>query len=262
MERPDSLEISIVREFTRPIWHRFQKGIRDYALVHAEERIAVCISGGVDSWLLAKCMQRQQRYSKTPFSVEYLALDSGGAQEQLDEFAQTCGIPLHIFKSDAAGERELCAAAKSLGCRKIALAQHFDDIIEGILTGMLYDARIAALLPKAYCRSDAEMQCIRPLCLVREADILAWQAANGLAFFPPDAVSPQQQETRRILAGLLQNSTAVDMNIFRAMENVNLRTVLSYQDGTQQHSFLEDFDRGITNHGTVSGEGRNPQADT
>lgn len=289
MEIPNQIEVSIVRKFTRPIWHRFLKGIKEYDLVQEGDRIAVCISGGKDSMMMAKCMQRLQRYSKFPFEVEYLVMDPGyntRNRQKIIENASIMGIPIRIFEvrifDVVAGMEQnpcyMCArmrrghlykAAQDLGCNKIALGHHFDDVIETILMGMLYGSQIQTMMPKIHSENFPGMELIRPLYLVRESDILAWKEYNHLKFIQcacrmtehisqsGDGIGEsKRQEVKALLAHLRKVSPHIDMNIFRSVENVNLKTIISYHIGEEYHHFLDDYDKGITNHGTKSGEPR------
>lgn len=289
MEIPNQIEESIVRKFTRPIWHRFLKGIKEYDLVQEGDRIAVCISGGKDSMMMAKCMQRLQRYSKFPFEVEYLVMDPGyntRNRQKIIENASIMGIPIRIFEvrifDVVAGMEQnpcyMCArmrrghlykAAQDLGCNKIALGHHFDDVIETILMGMLYGSQIQTMMPKIHSENFPGMELIRPLYLVRESDILAWKEYNHLKFIQcacrmtehisqsGDGIGEsKRQEIKVLLAHLRKVSPHIDMNIFRSVENVNLKTIISYHIGEEYHHFLDDYDKGITNHGTKSGEPR------
>lgn len=289
MEIPNQIEESIVRKFTRPIWHRFLKGIKEYDLVQEGDRIAVCISGGKDSMMMAKCMQRLQRYSKFPFEVEYLVMDPGyntRNRQKIIENASIMGIPIRIFEvrifDVVAGMEQnpcyMCArmrrghlykAAQDLGCNKIALGHHFDDVIETILMGMLYGSQIQTMMPKIHSENFPGMELIRPLYLVRESDILAWKEYNHLKFIQcacrmtehisqsGDGIGEsKRQEVKALLAHLRKVSPHIDMNIFRSVENVNLKTIISYHIGEEYHHFLDDYDKGITNHGTKSGEPR------
>lgn len=289
MEIPNQIEESIVRKFTRPIWHRFLKGIKEYDLVQEGDKIAVCISGGKDSMMMAKCMQRLQRYSKFPFEVEYLVMDPGyntRNRQKIIENASIMGIPIRIFEvrifDVVAGMEQnpcyMCArmrrghlykAAQDLGCNKIALGHHFDDVIETILMGMLYGSQIQTMMPKIHSENFPGMELIRPLYLVRESDILAWKEYNHLKFIQcacrmtehisqsGDGIGEsKRQEIKVLLAHLRKVSPHIDMNIFRSVENVNLKTIISYHIGEEYHHFLDDYDKGITNHGTKSGEPR------
>lgn len=289
MEIPNPIEESIVRKFTRPIWHRFLKGIKEYDLVQEHDRIAVCISGGKDSMMMAKCIQRLQRYSKFPFEVEYIVMDPGyhaRNRQKIIENAALMGIPIRIFDvrifDVVAGMEQnpcyMCArmrrghlykAAQDLGCNKIALGHHFDDVIETILMGMLYGSQIQTMMPKIHSENFPGMELIRPLYLVRESDILAWKDYNDLTFIQcacrmtenidksGDGIgASKRQEIKMLLAQLRSVSPHIDMNIFRSVENVNLKTIISYHIGSEYHHFLDDYDKGITNHGTRSGEPR------
>ncbi|HAJ97712.1 MAG TPA: tRNA 2-thiocytidine(32) synthetase TtcA [Ruminococcus sp.] len=285
---PNPIEETIVKKFARPIWHRFLKGIKEYGLIQEGDKIAVCISGGKDSMLMAQCMQRLQRYSKFPFEVEFIVMNPGYNErnrEKIVENAELLGVPIHMFETkifSAVKKIEqnpcyLCARmrrgylyhmAQELGCNKIALGHHFDDVIETILMGMLYGSQVQTMMPKIHSENFEGMQLIRPMYLIREADIIAWKEYNHLEFIQcaclltekwtseNEIANSKRQEIKMLLRQLRKNNPAVDMNIFRSVENVNLKTIISYHLGDEYHHFLDDFDEGITNHGTKSGEGR------
>ena len=273
MEIPNPAEESIVRKFTRPIWHRFLRGVKDYQLVQEGDKIAVCISGGKDSMMMAKCMQRLQRYSKFPFEVEFLCMNPGYNErnkQKIIDNAALLGIPIRMFEVrifDVVANMEqnpcyMCARmrrghlykfAQDLDCNKIALGHHFDDVIETILMGMLYGSQIQTMMPKIHSENFAGMELIRPMYLVREADIIKWAEHNGLHFIRCACSVTQQnvtcetggskrQEVKLLLRELRKKSPAIDMNIFRSVENVNLRTVISYHLGEEYHHFLDDYD--------------------
>ncbi|MBQ5335802.1 MAG: tRNA 2-thiocytidine biosynthesis protein TtcA [Oscillospiraceae bacterium] len=276
MEYSVSAEESIVKKFRRTIWTKFLAGIRDYELIRPGDRIAVCISGGKDSMLMAKCIQRLQKYSKVPFAAEYIVMDPGYNPEnrrKIEENAALLGLPVRIFETaifDAVVNIEqnpcyLCArmrrghlykAAQDAGCNKIALGHHFDDVIETILMGMLYGSQIQTMMPKLRSSNFPGMELIRPLYLVREDEIIRWAQYNGLSFiqcacrftenrqvYEDGSSNSKRQEIKLLLRQLRAVSPAIDMNIFRSVENVNLRTLISYHDGDSTHHFLDDYDR-------------------
>ena len=272
MDTSAQIEDSIVRGFRRTIWTKFLKGIREYELIQEGDRICVCISGGKDSMLMAKCIQRLQKYSKIPFEAEYLVMDPGynaANRQRIEDNAARLGIPIRIFETQIFAavdhvEKDpcyLCARmrrghlyknAQELGCNKIALGHHFDDVIETILMGMLYGSQIQTMMPKIHSENFKGMELIRPMYLVREDDILRWCAQNELEFIrcacrvtantSCDSGGSKRAEIKALLRDLRQVSPAIDMNIFRSVENVNLRTVISYHLGEEYHHFLDDYD--------------------
>ena len=289
MSVPNPIEETIVRKFNKLIWIPFLKGIKEYDLIQENDKIAVCISGGKDSMLMAKCMQRLQRFSKYPFEVVFIVMNPGYNEANLRQIlynADLLGIPVQVFDArifDYVVNVDkhpcyLCArmrrgnlykTAQDLGCNKIALGHHFDDVIETILMGMLYGSQIQTMMPKIHSENFAGMQLIRPMYLVRESDIIAWKNYNHLEFlqcacrftenYTKDengSGSSKRQEIKELLTQLRKISPAIDKNIFRSVENVNLKTLISYHIGDEYHHFLDDFDEHITNHGTKSGEGR------
>lgn len=277
MELHEQAEQSIVKKYKKTIWNRFIGGIKDYRLIEQGDRIAVCISGGKDSMLLAKCLQRLQKYSEFPFSLKYIVMDPGYNEEnrkKIIDNAGLLGIPIKIFNTDIFrvvkwGEGSpcyLCArmrrghlyrAAKEAGCSKIALGHHFDDVIETILMSMLYGGEVKTMMPKLHSTNFEGMELIRPLYLVREEDIIAWSRYNGLDFircacrFTENAANGEEAEhskraeVKKLLADLRKQSSYIDMNIFRSVHHVNLSTVIGYREGEDEpvHTFLENYER-------------------
>lgn len=267
-------ERSLITKYRKTIWNRFVGGCKDYELISPGDRIAVCISGGKDSMLLAKCMQHLQQYSDFPFSVEYLVMDPGYSaanRRKIEENAALLEIPIHIFESPIFGVVDevsggspcyLCARmrrgylykeAAALGCNKIALGHHFNDVIETTLMSMLYGAEVKTMMPKLHSTNFEGMELIRPLYLVREEDIISWGKYNGLTFlqcacrFTERSATHEEESVRRemkaLIAEMKQHNKNVDINIFRSMHNVNLATAVGYRMGDDDdlHSFLEKY---------------------
>ena len=267
-------ERSLITKYRKTIWNRFIGGCKDYELIKPGDRIAVCISGGKDSMMLAKCMQHLQKYSDFPFEMEYLVMDPGYSppnRELIERNARTLELPIRIFESPIFGvvdESEggspcyLCARmrrgylykeAQALGCNKIALGHHFNDVIETTLMSMLYGAEIKTMLPKLHSTNFAGMELIRPLYLVREEDIISWGKYNNLYFlqcacrFTERTAHAEEdsarREMKRLIAEMKQHNKNVDVNIFRSMHNVNLATAVGYRmgDDDEPHSFLEKY---------------------
>lgn len=269
------VEQSIRKKFKKSIWRKFTKAINTYELVKPGDKIAVCISGGKDSMLMAKLFQELQRYTKFPFSVEYLVMDPGYSPENrrvIEENARKLNIPIHIFESNIfdyvynvdKSPCYLCARmrrghlydyARQLGCNKIALGHHYDDVIETILMGMLYGAQVQTMMPKLHSTNFPGMELIRPLYLIREDDIKAWRDANKLHFiqcachFTDTCTTCSNQETRskrqeikELIRTLKQRNPDVEAHIFRSVENVNLDTVIGWKTGGKKYSFLDRYD--------------------
>lgn len=265
----DAAERSIITKYRKPIWQRFIHGVRDYRLVQTGDRIAVCLSGGKDSMLLAKCMQELQRHGNRPFELEFIVMDpgySGENRERIERNAERMGIPVRIFSSpifdvvESVGKSPcyLCARmrrgylyeyAKGLGCNKIALGHHFDDAVETVLMSMLYGAEYKTMLPKLYSTSHPGMQLIRPLYLVREEDIIAWAKYNDLHFLRCackvtencETEGSKRQEIKNLIRSLKKTNPMADVNIFRSVHAVNLETVIGWKNKGESHSFLEEF---------------------
>ncbi len=278
---------TIAGEFNKPIWKKFNKAVKDYQLIENGDRIAVCISGGKDSMLMAKCIQRLQSFGKPSFQAEYIVMDPGYAPSnrlKIEENAKLLNIPVSFFETRIFESAEnsgsnpcfLCARlrrgflykkAQELGCNKIALGHHFDDVIETILMGMLYGSQMQTMPPKLHSENYEGIQLIRPLYLIREKDIITWAKMNSLSFIDcackmtekrsEDNNDSKRHEIKMLLRQLRKTNPAVDMNIFRSAENVNLRKLISYHDGDKKHHFLDDYDMGITVKGTVNGRYRN-----
>lgn len=273
MERYAQVERSLITKYRKNIWNRFIGGIKDYRLISPGDKIAVCISGGKDSMLLAKCMQQLHRYSEIPFEVEFLIMDPGYHPDNLrliQENARLLHVPVHIFHTDifdivhevqdspcylCARMRRghLYAHAKELGCNKIALGHHFDDVIETILMSMIYGAEMRTMMPKLHSTNFEGMELIRPLYLVKEADIISWKNYNQLTFlqcacrFTADVADAHAEskraEMKQLIAQLRKINPQTDINIFRSAENVNLRTIVAYKDWNGKHNFIDEYDK-------------------
>ena len=274
MERYQLIERSIIKKYRKTIWNNFVAAIKDYELISPNDKIAVCISGGKDSMLLAKCMQHLQKYSDFEFSVKYIVMDPGYAPEnrqKIIENAKILDLPITIFDSpifhnvDSAGGASpcyLCARmrrgylykqAQEMGCNKIALGHHFDDAIETTLMSMLYGAEIKTMMPKLKSTNFEGMELIRPLYMVREKEIISWARYNELEFIKCACAVTQKNEVscdgskRQVVKELIKKLKAdndnVDMNIFKSIHNVNLATIIGYRecDGAELHSFTETY---------------------
>ncbi|MCR5255142.1 MAG: ATPase [Acetatifactor sp.] len=265
---------SIMKKFRKEIWTPFMKAVKEYRLVNEGDVIGVCISGGKDSMLMAKLMGELYKYSKVPFEVKYIVMDPGYSEANrkvIEENAKKLGIPINIFESDifdAVFDIEkspcyLCARmrrghlysyAKSLGCNKIALGHHYDDVIETILMGMLYGAQIQTMMPKLHSTNFEGMELIRPLYLIREDDIKRWRDYNGLHFIQcackfTDTCTTCNNENRskrveikELIASMKEYNPEVEAHIFKSVENVSLDTVIAYKQNGVRHHFLDDYE--------------------
>lgn len=275
MERYEEIERSIIKKFRKPLWKKFINGVNDYQLIQEGDKIAVCISGGKDSMLLAKLMQEVQRHGKLHFDLEFLVMDPGYNEinrQTIINNAKLLNIPITIFDTqiyDIVAEVDqspcyLCARmrrgylyneAQALGCNKIALGHHFDDVIETILMGMLYGGQIQTMMPKLHSTNYPGMQLIRPMYQVKEADILAWKRYNELQFIQcacrltenctlcdNGGGGSKRQEMKALIKKFRQTNPSIDMNIFRSVHNVNLDTIIGYHDKKMEYQFLDDYD--------------------
>ena len=275
-ERREEIEKSLRKKFKKSVFTPFAKAINDFALIQEGDNICVCISGGKDSMIMAKLFQELKRHNKFPFSVQFLCMDPGYNEYNrkiIEENAKLLGIPLQFFESDifeSVFEIEsspcyVCARmrrghlyskAKELGCNKIALGHHFDDVIETVLMGMLYSGQFQAMMPKLHSTNFPGMELIRPLYYVREDDIKHWRDYNKLNFIQcackftetcstchtDGTTSSKRLETKKLIAELKKNNPFIEKNIFRSTENVSKQTILGLKDKGIKHSFLEWYD--------------------
>ena len=276
-ETPEYVEIeqSIRKKFRKTIWCRFTRAVREYELVKEGDKIAVCISGGKDSMLMAKLFQELKRHNKFNFEVVFLVMDPGSSpvnRQIIEANAKRMNIPITIFESDIFDavfniEKSPCylcarmrrghlySKAKELGCNKIALGHHYDDVIETILMGMLYGAQMQTMMPKLHSTNFEGMELIRPLYLIREDDIKKWRDSNDLHFIQcackfTDTCSTcgsentsKRVEVKNLIRQLKETNPFVESNIFKSVENVNLSTVIAYKKDGVKHHFLDDYDR-------------------
>ncbi|MCD8337269.1 MAG: ATPase [Lachnospiraceae bacterium] len=272
----DAAERSIIKKFRRELWCRFTKAVQEYELIQDGDRIAVCISGGKDSMLMAKLFQELYRHGRRNFELVFLVMNPGyneaNYQRILDN-AKLLNVPITVFRSEifniVASEESspcyLCARmrrgylyskAKELGCNKIALGHHYDDVIETILMGMLYGGQMQTMMPKLHSNNFEGMELIRPMYLIREKDIIHWAEYNDLHFiqcacrFTENCAScggtekgSKRAEIKRLIAFLAERDPVIESNIFRSAENVNLNTVVGWKQDGVRHHFLEEYDK-------------------
>ena len=275
-ERYPEIEKSIRKKFHKTIFSRFTKAINEYELVKEGDKIAVCISGGKDSMLMAKLFQELQKHRKVNFDVIFLVMDPGYNETNrkvIEENARLLNIPITIFETsifETVYEIEkspcyLCARmrrgylyskAKELGCNKIALGHHYDDVIETILMGMLYGAQIQTMMPKLHSTNFEGMELIRPMYLIREDDIKHWRDYNDLHFIQcacrftdtcttcreDGSTGSRRMEIKGLIKELKEINPFIEGNIFKSVENVNLSTVIAYKENGVKHHFLENYD--------------------
>ena len=273
MEKYKEIERSIITTYRKEIWSRFVKAVSEYKLIEENDNIMVCISGGKDSFLLAKLIQELINHGKFPFKAHFVSMNPGYNKENLElikKNAEILNIPLEIFESkifDTVYNIEqnpcyLCARmrrgylynkAQELGCNKIALGHHFDDVIETILMGMLYGSQMQTMMPKVKSTSHPGMELIRPLYYVKEADIINWQKRNNLEFIKcackiteknarnDGEYGSKRQEVKELINNLRKKYKNIDINILRSAENVNLDTVISYRKDGKTHHFLDKY---------------------
>lgn len=274
MERYREIEKSIIKKYRKDIWSKFIKAIKEYKLIDENDKIMVCISGGKDSFLLAKCVQELVRHGVIPFEAKYVVMNPGYNDTNLEyikSLGEELNIPIEIFDTDIfevankLNEENpcyMCARmrrghlynkAKELGCNKIALGHHFDDVIETTLLSMLYGAEVKTMLPKVHSDNFSGVSLIRPLYLVKEEAIIAWKNYNELNFLncackftersSKNESLSKRNEMKELISNLRKKYKDVDYNIFKALDNINLNCVLGYKKDGKEYSFLEDYER-------------------
>ena len=272
MERYQEIEKELTKIYRKNIWSKFVKAICDYEMIKEGDRIAVCISGGKDSALMAKCFQELKKHRKMNFDLEFIVMDPGYAPENREKIINNCkilNIPITMFETSIFESVErieenpcyICARmrrgylyekAKELGCNKIALGHHFNDVIETIVMGMLYGAQFQTMMPKVNSTSHPGMELIRPMYLIKEDDIIKWRDRNNLDFLACackmtdkskyDENVSKRKEVKELIKKLKSIYDNIDINIFNSVQNVNLGTVISYQRGDEKYHFLDDYD--------------------
>ena len=272
-EKRARIEQSIIKKFRKPIWRAFTRALNTYDLIQEGDKIAVCISGGKDSMLMAKLFQELKKHGKFQFETVFLVMNPGYNADNwkiIQDNAKLLGIPLTVFESDifdtvATIEQNPCylcarmrrghlyAQAKALGCNKIALGHHFDDVTETILMGMLYSGKIETMMPKLHSQNFEGMELIRPMYLIKEDAVKAWRDYNGLQFiqcacrFTENCVScgggrgSKRDEMKELIAHFRKESDVIEKNIFKSVHNINLKTVIGYHKDDWTYNFLDDY---------------------
>ena len=273
MEKCVEIERSIIKKFRKDIWSKFIKAISDYELIKENDNIMVCISGGKDSFLLAKCIQELIKHGKFPFTAHYVVMDPGYNKvnrQLIEKNAKLLNVPIEIFETnifDVTAKVEgnpcyLCARmrrgylyskAKELGCNKIALGHHFDDVIETTLLSMFYGSEIKTMMPKLHSDNFEGLELIRPLYLIKESAVLAWKKYNELTFINcacrftenctiVDDGNSKRKEMKNLVNNLRKINPSIDNNIFTSMNNINLNCVLGTKKDGKYTSFLDNYD--------------------
>lgn len=271
LTKAESAEQSINKKFRKSIWNKFIEGIKNYKLIEENDKIAVCISGGKDSMLMAVLMKMLQRYSEIPFELKFIVMDPGYNPEnraKIIENAKTLNIPIHIFETDIFNIADsvsespcyLCARmrrghlyseAEKLGCNKIALGHHMSDVIETTLLSMMYGSQIQGMLPKLHSTNFKGMTLIRPLYCVLEEDIIHWANYNGLSFIAcackltaraaVDENASKRREIKLLIKELKKINPEIEKNLFNSIHRCNVDTMVGFKTNGKTHSFLEKF---------------------
>ena len=278
MEKYKEIERSIIKKYRKEIWSRFVRGVQEYDLIHENDKIMVCISGGKDSFLLAKCIQELERHGRVPFQAYYVVMDPGYSDYHRDyilDNAKILNVPIQMFQSDifdvverAGGDSPcyLCARmrrgylynkAKELGCNKIALGHHFDDVIETSLMSMFYSSEIKTMMPKLKSDHFPGLELIRPLYFVKEESIISWRDSHELTFINcacrftegcsliNDGTS-KRKEMKELIKSLKKINPNIDQNIFKSLDNVNLNCILGYSKNGIRTEFNDDYESRMT----------------
>lgn len=273
MTKLQELERNLIKKYRKSIWTPFCMGLKKYELINEGDKIAVCISGGKDSMILAKCIQELKRHGRINFDVEYIVMDPGYNDENLQlikDNAEFLNIPIRIFTSnifDAVVEMDdspcyICARMRrgylyryaiKLGCNKIALGHHFDDVIETTLMSVLYNGQFKTMMPKLKSTSHDGLELIRPLYLVKEQSIIDFRNYHNLRFLQcacrfteyisheEHKMDSKREEMKYFIKKLRERNPLMDKNIFRSLHNVNLDTIIGYQKNNEIFSFLDDY---------------------
>ena len=275
METYKEIERSIIAKYRKDIWSKFVKGVANYKLIEENDRIMVCISGGKDSFLLAKCVQELKKHGKVKFDGHYVVMDPGYNEynrQFIEDNAKILNVPIEIFDSnifdvvstvDSKSPCYLCARmrrgylyskAKELGCNKIALGHHFDDVIETTLLSMFYGSEIKTMMPKLHSDNFEGIELIRPLYLVKEDDIISWRKYNELTFINcacrftegcsliNDGTS-KRKEIKELIKNIEKINPNIKKNIFKAMDNININCILGWHENGKKHSFLDEYEK-------------------
>ena len=278
MEKYKEIERSIIKKYRKEIWSRFVHGVQEYDLIHENDKIMVCISGGKDSFLLAKCIQELERHGRVPFQAYYVVMDPGYSDYHRDyilDNAKILNVPIQMFQSDIFDVVEkvggdspcyLCARmrrgylynkAKELGCNKIALGHHFDDVIETSLMSMFYSSEIKTMMPKLKSDHFPGLELIRPLYFVKEESIISWRDSHELTFINcacrftegcsliNDGTS-KRKEMKELIKNLKKINPNIDQNIFKSLDNVNLNCILGYSKNGIRTEFNDDYESRMT----------------
>ena len=275
MEKYQEVERSIITRFRKEIWAKFVKGVSDYELIKENDKVMVCISGGKDSFLLAKCIQELQKHGKVKFDAAFVVMDPGYRKENrmmILKNAELLNIPIEIFESDifnvvdtiaAKSPCYLCARmrrgylyskAQELGCNKIALGHHFDDVIETTLLSMFYGSELKTMMPKLHSDNYEGIDLIRPMYLIHEDDIISWRRYNDLTFIncackfteknnDEEDNTSKRKEIKQLIKDLKKINPSIDYNIFKSLDKVNMNCILGWHEDGVQHSFLDDYDK-------------------
>lgn len=274
MEKYQEVERSIIKKYRKDIWSKFVKAVKEYYLINENDKVMVCISGGKDSFLMAKCIQEIKKHGKINFEAKYVVMNPGyneANKELILKNAKELNIPIEMFESDIFNVVDnveskspcyLCARmrrgylyskAQELGCNKIALGHHFDDVIETTLLSMFYGAEVKTMLPKLHSENFKGIELIRPLYLVKEKDIISWVKSNELTFLNcacrfternnnQDDDSGKRVEMKELIKHMRKSNPNIDHNLFTSLANINLDAILGYRKDGVLHSFLDDYE--------------------
>ena len=273
MEKYQVIENSLITKFRKDIWAKFVKGVKEFEMIQENDKIAVCMSGGKDSYILAKCMQEIQRHGKVKFELVFLVMDPGYTKEnrrKIEENAKILAIPITIVESDIFQAVEkieqspcyLCARmrrgtlyskAQELGCNKIALGHHYDDVMETILLSTIYGGEFNTMMPKLHSTNFKGMELIRPLYYVREKDIISFAKYHQLEFLNcackftaennDQNLNSKRLVIKHLIAELKKDNPYIENNIFKSAFNVNLDTIIGYHRKDFEYNFLDDYDK-------------------